>query len=93
MQGFLRYTPKKMHYDRTFNISRLYFKFLEKQKIPVSLTSEFARRLHARGFIDTIGNDRYSECDKIKNKAYNDELYRIVHELGKEYQDGFKFRV
>ena len=66
---------------RTFRIDKLYHAFLKLKGAPKSSTYRLAETLQAKGFIDLLPGDRYSETDKMTLRQNQNELFRTVQEV------------
>ena len=66
---------------RTYSLHRLCNQLNVK---PRHLTS-LASYLHSHGFINMIGDDRYSELDKFMSGDNRDELFKLVNKVKTDY--------
>lgn len=75
-----------MNFVRTFNLSRLFHKFLKPKNIGVEKLPTLVTLLFEHGFIDLLQADdfqteRYIELEKLTDRKNRNELFKIVQSL------------
>lgn len=74
-----------MIFARTFNLTRLYHKFLKPKGIPIEKLPLLVTQLYEHEFIDLIQtedlSERYTETEKLSSRQNRDELFKIVQGL------------